>query len=73
MYKILAKVLANRLKKVLLTCISTTHSAFVPGRLITDNALMAYEMFHSLKRKTKGQQGSFALKLDMVKAYNRVE
>lgn len=46
--------------------------AFVPGRQIKDNILVAYEILHSFKRK-HGHQGSFTLKLDISKAYNRVE
>jgi len=45
----------------------------VPGCLIIDNALIAFEIFHDLRRKTKGKKGECALKLNMSKAYNRVE
>lgn len=72
-YKILTKALANRLKPILNHIISENQSAFVLGRLITDNIIVAYEMQHFLKRKTQGEVGYAALKLDLSKAYDKVE
>jgi hypothetical protein len=49
LFKIVAKVLANRLKLVLDKCISDNQSAFVPGRSILDNAMAAIEIIHFMK------------------------
>ncbi|CAM8933405.1 unnamed protein product [Rhodiola kirilowii] len=71
--KIITKVLANRLKIVLQDCISPTQSAFVPGRLISDNILTAHELFNFMKTRKQGETGYCCIKLDMSKAYDRME
>ncbi|KAH0987413.1 hypothetical protein GBA52_014590 [Prunus armeniaca] len=72
-YKILSKILANRLKDILPHLISHQQNAFIPGRQIQDNILVAHEVFHYLRLKRKGKVGELGLKLDMNKAYDRVE
>ena len=71
--EIFSKVLCNRLKKFLNKIITEHQSAFAKGRLITDNILIAFETLHSMKYYNSGSNGFMALKLDMSKAYVRVE
>jgi hypothetical protein len=47
-YKVVSKSILNRLIPVLNDIISPTHSAFIPGRLITDNALIAFEGIYAI-------------------------
>jgi hypothetical protein len=70
--KIITKTMANRIKTILPDIISTNQSAFVPGRLITDNIIIAHEVFHYLAQ-TNSQTGFIGLKTDMAKAYDRLE
>lgn len=72
-YKIASKTIANRLKQVLPQLECKNQSTFVAERLITNNVLVASETMYHISRKRKGKVGEMALKLDMSKAYNRVE
>ncbi|CAA7045965.1 unnamed protein product [Microthlaspi erraticum] len=72
-YKIISKLLCQRLKRILPKFISETQSAFVAGRQITDNILIAQELFHALRTNPGGRNKRMAIKTDMSKAYDRVE
>ncbi|XP_042515190.1 uncharacterized protein LOC122089498 [Macadamia integrifolia] len=71
--KIVTKIMASRLKDVMEILVSTAQSAFIPGRSISDNIYTAHEVFNYINKKKKGKQMFLALKLDMKKAYDRVE
>lgn len=55
------------MKQILLSIITENQSAWVRGRLISDNVIIAHEVCHYLEIKN-GKQGFAALKLDMSKA-----
>lgn len=69
--KTVSKVIANRLKRVLPNLISGTQCSFVPGRQGIDNVIIVQEMLHTMKMK-KGKKGYMVIKLDLEKAYDRV-
>lgn len=70
LYKLILKVIDNRLKIFLPHLIYESHSAFMPGRQITANILIAYELIRFLKKKNKGKKGFMSIKLDMSKVYD---
>ena len=53
--------------------ISEHQRVFMFERLITNNILVAFETMHYLNQKRTGKNGEMALKLDMSKAFDRVE
>ena len=67
--KIIMKVLANRLKPLLLGLISPEQTGFVEGRKILYGIILTHEMIHSLK---KMKMLSMLLKVDLAKAYDKV-
>ena len=69
-YKIIAKAITNRHKRVLLAVISHNQSTFIPSRSTTDNLVISYEILHYLSRKSQGKQGYAVLKVDIAKAYD---
>ncbi|KAL2936882.1 LINE-1 retrotransposable element ORF2 protein, partial [Bienertia sinuspersici] len=71
-YKIVTKILLLRLKPLLPTWISPHQNSFIKGRGPDINIVVATEILHSMHKK-KGRSGWFALKIDLEKAYDRME
>lgn len=69
MYKVLSKVLANRLRLVIHSLISDCRSTFIKGRQILDGILIANELVDDAKRKKKK---AVLFKVDFEKAYDSV-
>lgn len=71
--RIISRVLVNRIQDSLVHVISQSQSAFVKGRAITYNIILAQEMVHYIRSRKHQKQGYASLKLDMCKAFDRIE
>ncbi|GAA0173765.1 hypothetical protein LIER_27313 [Lithospermum erythrorhizon] len=63
--KIIRRVMTNRLRSILMIIISESQSAFLLGRIISDNILIAHEVLHHMNTKANCNHHLMALKLDM--------
>ena len=70
-YKMITKIIANRLQEILPNLIGPHQTSFVPGRHITESIIVAKEIIHSMRRK-KGRQGFMAITVDLEKAYDKL-
>lgn len=71
-YKLVTKVLVNRLHPILSRIVSPLHSSFIPGRSTRDNAIVLQDVVHHMRTK-KRKVGDLVLKLYLEKAYDRVD
>jgi hypothetical protein len=72
-YKIVLKCMVNRLPPLIQEIIAPSQSGFIPGRLITDNALIAFECIHALQKSSDGKVKFCGYKLDLAKTYDRLD
>lgn len=71
LYKIVAKIIAGRLNKVIGRIISFNQGGFVKGRWIAENTVVDQESVYKVK-KNKGKEGLMTIKVYMKKAYDRM-
>ena len=72
MYKIVTKILVQRLRPLLPSLISPMQATFLAGRRGTDNVIIAQELIYPLKKR-KGNDGYMVVKVDLEKAYDLLE
>lgn len=70
-YKILTKILVQRIQPFVSKLIGEEQASFVPGRQITNNIVIVQEIVHSMHSQ-KGKNCSMAIKVDLEKAYDRL-
>lgn len=68
-YKIISKVIANRLKPLLPTLVSVEQTGYVEGRKILNSIIQAHEVVHSLLSNKKA---GMIMQLDIAKAYDKL-
>lgn len=70
-FKVISKVLVNRLRPIMCKLIGPHQNSFLPGRSTMDNVILTQEVVHSMNNK-KGKKGCMIVKVDLQKAYDCV-
>ena len=71
-YNVITKLIVARIRSTLSYLISPLQIAFVPKWMGVDNVIIVQELIHSMSKK-KGREGCMAIKIDLEKAYDRLE
>ena len=72
LYKLVSRIIVQRLKPYMAEVINPCQAGFVPGRRTSDNIIIVQEVIRTLISR-RGPTGYVALKLDLEKAYDRLE
>ena len=72
LYKLVSRILVQRLKPYMAEIINPCQAGFVSGRRTNDNIILVQEVIRTLKYR-RGRTGYVAIKLDLEKAYDRLE
>lgn len=70
--RIISKVLVGIIRPLLHKLVSPNQSSFIPGRQTSDNIIIVQELLHTMI-KMKSRKGGLAVKIDLEKAYDRVD
>ncbi|CAL1372010.1 unnamed protein product [Linum trigynum] len=71
-YKVIAKTTDNKIKSLMPHLVHKNQTSFTPNRHITNNILILQESVHSMSKKG-GKKGTMLLKMDLAKAYDRID
>lgn len=71
-YKLITKILVNHIRPHLAKLISPHQGSFLPGKKYYDNVIIVQKTLYTL-RKIKGKVGGFWIKIDLEKAYDKLE
>ena len=71
LYKVISKLLANRLKSILPKFIAVNQSAFIKERLVMENVLLATELVKNYHKESVSSR--CAIKIDISKAFDSVQ
>lgn len=70
-YKIVSKILVNRLRPLLDKIVGPNQASFLPGRQTIDNVIVTQEIIHALEN-SKSKKGGLVFKIDLEKTYDKI-